>query len=337
MEQEAKNPENASLGAEGNPAPKKQIEPPTPSYVKRRKRRIALWTLVGATGAGVLTMGIIAFLGKNFGTFTVKLTGDEDASLEMGTILKVNEARETATISSPSTYLNAEGMTSPSLISADKLPSDSVLDSEITTDNYQDVMTAKKDARKKALDQQSADVEDQGVYFNYTFYVRNVSEENVSYSIKLYATENNHPTNEKDEDGNYTSVSLEKIVRIRVYENIVSASAAYSTHAQTTYAYPSVTTGTPLPETVSDPNSSDPTLSGECDIFYDWQSDLFTVFNYEDRALPGYGIVRYSIVMWFEGYDPDTEGIAPPQDGSLAFGIDITGKKSRSLDSATSD
>ena len=339
MENESQEPKEASAPEEAKPTeatPKqdqKQIEPPTPSYVKRKKRRIALWTLVGITGAGVLTLGIIAFLGQNFGNFTVKLNNDEDASLQMGEILSINNRG--TNIQTPSTYLNVGGMTSTSCITADDLPSANILDSDITTDNYDDVMYQKKIARA-AIGEQTSEDDNIGVYFNYTFYVRNVSSEDVSYSIKYYCTRNILPDNLYDEEGNVQSVSLEKFIRIRVYENTYSsASAALPTHNQTTYAYPKTTTGTALPEFVGDKNSSNPETSAQCTNFSDWQSDLFTVFDKQDLVLPGESIVRYSIVMWFEGYDSDvTTDVATPSNGSLAFAIDITGKKSRSTESA---
>ncbi len=332
---ELSSPEEATPNS-AKPSPEaKQIEPPTPSYVKRKKRRAALWTLVGVTGAGVLTLGIIAFLGQNFGTFTVKLNNDEDASLQLGEILSVN-SRGT-NLQTPSTYLNVGGMTSTSCITADDLPSASILDSDITTDNYDEVMYAKKVARASLTDQSEVD-ESTGVYFNYTFYLRNVSSEAVSYSIKYYCTRNILPDNLYNDSGEVQSVSLEKFVRIRVYENTyLSASAALTTHNQTTYAYPRTTTGTALPEFVGDKNSSNPENSALCVNFSDWQSELFTVFDKPSETLPGESIIRYSIVMWFEGYDSDvTTDTIVPSNGSLAFAIDITGNKSRSNGSSDS-
>ncbi len=339
MEEQSQDPKETSTPEEAKPETQakpnqdaKQIEPPTPSYVKRKKRRAALWTLVGITGAGVLTLGIIAFLGQNFGNFTVKLNNDEDASLQMGEILSIN-SRGTD-LQTPSTYLNVGGMTSTSCITADDLPSASILDSDITTDNYDDVMYAKKVA-KAAVGEQTSEDEGTGVYFNYTFYVRNISSEAVTYSIKYYCTKNIAPDNLYNESGEVQSVSLEKFVRIRVYENTYSsASAALPTHNQTTYAYPRTTEGTALPEFVGDKNSKNPESSALCTNFSDWQSDLFTVFDKQDISLPGNTIVRYSIVMWFEGYDSDvTTDVVTPSNGSLAFAIDITGKKSRSSES----
>ena len=336
-DQKESNPSNAPSPNGSNPKmANRQIEPPTPSYVKKRRRRAALWILVGATGAGVLTMGIISFLGQSFGSFTVKLNNDEDASLEMGQVLSVNQ-RGTS-VQSPSTYMNVGGLTSSSCITADALPSADILDCDITSDNYDEVMYAKKVAKSKTDGDQATSDETRGTYFNFTFYVRNVSTEEVSYSIKYYCTENNRPSNLYDAEGNVQSVSLEKFIRIRVYQNQYhSASAALPTHTQKTYAYPSVTeNGTALPESAGDPASSNPESSALCENFSDWQSDLFTVFDEQNIPLPGETIVRYSVVMWFEGSDPDTENVSEPKDGSLAFAIDITGKKSRSLGSSSS-
>lgn len=342
MEDQSQNPSNASLSPEATPkASTKQIEPPTPSYVKRRKRRAALWILVGVTGAGVLTLGIIAFLGQNFGNFTVKLNNDEDASLQIGEVIANND-RGLPGIETPSTYLDVSGLTANRLIAESSLPSEDILDCDITRDTYDSVMWAKKDARAKLISEEegsasgSESSESLGVYFNYTFYVRNISSEQVTYSVKYYCTENNKPSNLYDSAGNEISVELKKFVRIRVYANTYSASAAIPTitHNCTTYAYPNISSdGTPLPETVSDPRKS----TELCTNFLDWKSDLFTVFD-ETGVLKGDEIVRYSVVMWFEGWDRDTEGVKElPRDASMAFAIDITGKKSRSLETSSSE
>ncbi len=318
--------------------PQKQIDPPTPKFVKAKKRKAILWTIVGIGAVGVLTLGTIAFLGTNFGSFTIKLEKDPDASLEMGTVLALT-GRGTG-LEKPSSYLNAEGITSTAAIAADNLPKASILDADITTDNYDEVMDAKKQAAAKTAqvgtaDSSSGDAKE-GVYFNYTFYLRNISTEEVSYSIKMDATSVTEPSNLYDASGNLTSVPLEKFIRIRVYENLY-LDGLPATHSHVTYAYPATTSGTPLPEYVSDPGSTNPESRAVCTNFSDWQSSLFTVFSYEGKSLPGEGVVRYSVLMWFEGFDPDTENVQMPQDGSLAFGIDITGTKKRaSQDSSAS-
>ncbi|HBS02299.1 MAG TPA: hypothetical protein DEA63_00280, partial [Firmicutes bacterium] len=117
--------------------PQKQIDPPTPKFVKAKKRKAILWTIVGIGAVGVLTLGTIAFLGTNFGSFTIKLEKDPDASLEMGTVLALT-GRGTG-LEKPSSYLNAEGIASTAAIAADNLPKASILDADITTDNYDEV------------------------------------------------------------------------------------------------------------------------------------------------------------------------------------------------------
>lgn len=330
-ELEQNTPEETSPKKEPTP---QQIDPPTPSYVKRKKLKAVLWTMVGITGAGVLTLGIISFLGNSFGSFTVKLQRDPDASLEMGTILQSNDRG--IGLKSASTYLDANGMVSNATIAADSLPSKEILDADITVDNYDTVMNQKKIAAANAANLGGSDTSSsdrEGVYFNYTFYLRNISSEQVTYSIKMAATSVTKPTNLYDESGNKVSVELEKFVRIRVYENVYSPTGSIS-HDQKTYAYPATRTGTPLPEYVSDPASTNPESSAVCENFSDWQSDKFTVFDYNDKVLPGDAIIRYSVVMWFEGFDPDTEKVAMPQGGALAFGIDIQGRKSSASSSS---
>lgn len=341
MDKEDQNPSNASLNEGNSPQPLKQIEPPTPDYIRKKKRRLALWTLVGITGAGVLALGIIAFLGQNFGTFTVKLVNDEDATLEMGTVLKINEQKATG-INSPTTYLDAQGTSAVKLIAADELPEDSILDADLTSDNETQVRGLKEEARRKvALDDSSEDGTFQDVYFAYTFYLRNVSLDQVTYQISFKATDNILPSNLYDDKGNEVSVSLEKFIRIRVYENIYTDSASLVKHSQKTYAYPASIVGGNTAEIVSSLTAIRPENREFCNNFIDIDTSthLFTVFNDQEqgntRTLKGEQIVRYSVVMWFEGNDKDTEGGATmPRDGSLAFGIDIAAKKTKALESS---
>ena len=319
------------------PEAKPQIETPTPSFVKARKRKAIIWSIVGVGAAGVLTMGIISFLGHNFGSFTVHLDRDPDVSLEMGTVLR-DTGRGTG-FQNASTFLSATGVVSNATIPADSLPSPDILDSDITIDNYDDVMSKKKQAAAKVAQVGNADSagNQEGVYFNYTFYLRNISTEEVAYSIKMAATAVTEPSNLYDAEGNVVSGPLEKFVRIRVYENLCLGDGNIN-HSQATYAYPSSkssATGTPLPEYVSDPASANPENRAVCTNFADCSSTLFTVFDFSDRKLPGEALIRYSIVMWFEGFDPDTDGVQTPADGSLAFGVDILGKKSRSSDASS--
>lgn len=342
MEENQEKEPSVEESAPSEPNPRKkeekpQIETPTPSFVKARKRKAIVWSIVGVGAAGVLTMGIIAFLGHNFGSFTVRLDRDQDVSLEMGTVLH-DSGRGTG-FQNASTYLSATGVVSNATIPADSLPSPDILDSDITVETYDDVMSAKKKAAAKVAQVGNADSagNSEGVYFNYTFYLRNISTEEVAYSIKMAATSVTEPSNLYDASGQLTSVPLEKFVRIRVYENLFLGDGSI-THNQATYAYPSSKsspTGTPLPEYVSDPASPNPENRAVCTNFYDCSSTLFTVFDYSDRKLPGEALIRYSIVMWFEGFDPDTDGVSAPSDGSLAFGIDILGKKSRSSDASS--
>ena len=341
MDKEDQNPSDASLNEGNPPRPLKQIEPPTPDYIRKKKRRLALWTLVGITGAGVLALGIIAFLGQNFGTFTVKLVNDEDATLEMGTVLKINEQKATG-INSPTTYLDAQGTSAVKLLAADELPEDSILDADLTSDNETQVRGLKEEARRKvAVNDSSVDGTFQDVYFAYTFYLRNVSLDQVTYQISFKATDNILPSNLYDEKGNEVSVSLEKFIRIRVFENIYTGSELLVSHAQKTYAYPASTVGGNTAEIVSSLTAIRPENREFCVNFIDIDTSthLFTVFDDQEqgntRTLKGEQIVRYSVVMWFEGNDKDTEGgVSMPHDGSLAFGIDIAAKKTKALESS---
>lgn len=341
------DPKNEALSSSSNDAPAgapeeekkgqdgELIKPPTPKAVKRKRRRTARLIVLGATFAGVAILGVIAFLGNNFGTFSVKIDNRHNASLQLGTTL--DPTTDGVFLQDGTSYLSVNGITAYRQLAADELPSFDILDADLTKDNYDGVMARKRNAIKKMNagleEQEGSEISDsEGAFFCYTFYVRNVQSKAVNYEITFATTSVKEPDNlySTDSEGNQTlqSVALEKAIRVRVFENLYSDSS--ETHEQETFAYPRYSaSGQEIAELVSKGATGDDNPNAKsCTNFVlssDPKTDLnFTVFD-RTRSLPADGLMRYTVVMWFEGGDEDTDISIPPEGGSLSFGVDVKG------------
>lgn len=262
-------------------AAKDQAQP----YYKRRKRKVIAWIFFGVGGTGCLVLGILAFLGQVSGNFSISLKESDQAKLAMAT---------ESNFSDESSYLRAQGLTSADVIAADILPDDSEIDS--------DVGGSKNGPN----------------YLAYTFYIKNASTEKISYNVSVNIDDYKSPSNQ--------AVSLIAILRMRVYENLVVGTTL--THSMTTYAKASSTPFSKDDGTVEyrDPISlctvlSDGTkllpteISGNMKAENVGFADPFVsnsiACNRLYTDLASQGIVRYTVVTWLEGNDPDCIGKEP--------------------------
>jgi hypothetical protein len=266
----------------------------TQPYVKRRKRRTAAWIFFGVGGTGCAIMAIIAFLGQISGNFSIKLNEQDNAKIAMAT--------ETS-FSDETSYLRAQGLVSADCITADNLPDDNLVDTETGGDKNGDN------------------------YFAYTFYIKNTSADKVSYNVAVNIDDYRNPSNQ--------AVSLIAILRLRVFENLVTTPDAI-THAMSTYAK-----GTSTPYTNSDgvteyrePIAIHNTLSDGKVVFPEasgnmkaenltyaemFKSDSVAYDRVYSDLAPN-NLVRYTVMMWLEGADPDCIG-KEPKDSSVTFSM----------------
>jgi hypothetical protein len=271
----------------------------TQPYVKRRKKKIIAWFFFGIGGTGCLILGILAFLGQTSGNFSIKLNETDQAQLAMATASDFNDGSSTS-------YLRAEGLTSADVMAADILPEDAQLDS--------DVGGSKNGPN----------------YLAYTFYIKNTSTEKVSYNVSVNIDDYRSPYNQ--------AVSLIAILRLRVYENLEISDTI--NHNMTTYGKSSSTPfvkddGTTeyrdpisLCSVLADGTKILPTdISGNMKAENVGWAEPFVSNNiacsrqYSDLAKNG--IVRYTVVMWLEGNDPDCIG-QEPQGSSVTFSMHFT-------------
>jgi len=224
--------------------------------------------------------------------------------------IKLNEAdavkltmSQDSTFSAETSYLRATGLVSASTIAADILPEDTSLDSN--------------DGGSKNGPN----------YLCYTFFIKNNSTDKVSYNVEFDIDNYRNPVNQ--------AVSLLAILRMRVFENIMTSGA--ETHAMTTFAKSSTTPFTKSDGTVesrepislctvnSDGSKVFPTtLSGNMKAENIGYAEMFKsntiCYDRIYENLQPQNVVRYTAVVWLEGNDPDCIG-AEPVGASVTFSM----------------
>jgi hypothetical protein len=268
-------------------------------YVKKRKRKVlaAVASLIGGTGVGALV--IVAFLGRFVGTFTVTVdNGDVKLALsehsafeEAASMLRVNELR-------PYTETTITA-----------LPSDGQLDNEETPYTLGAIYDDEGNWEK---------VE----YFKYTYFVKNVGNKSARYEMTV---------NIVDEVPADDGRTLYDTVRIMVYSN---DGADPNAHERRIFAAPKLEEynynangDRTKQEFVSEPpaNKTEDPEHPLAETFEDRVIARYTV--------DGFGIgdmMRYTIVTWLEGNDPEAETVDsqgkkkdPPYGASLKLGVEI--------------
>ncbi len=297
----------------------KMKDTPTPLFIKKRNRRRVALAVFAFASVGVIAMAIIAFLGQNFGTFTIKVQPSLRASLSMSEML--NDDGDA--LSNETSYLDLSGTNATSLTDADMLPEAEYLDADLHEMDY--------NAKKQAAYERAETLSYGSVNFlSFTFYIRNMSDGVVEYRLNLDSTTINEPSNVN------VSCTIESLLRVRVYENTYYDGTQYyrganALHEQITYGLPR--TGTVNePELISlGEGALREENRGHCTNFETWDpGKSFTVFSGE-RSKPRFSITRYTVVAWLEGNDidserrPDGTRTEQPEGGSVTLGMSFTG------------
>lgn len=308
MAKESKNLTQAAKNTAPLEQPLKPLEVEVPRFVRLRKRRRAAWIVLGVSFAGCLVMAIVAFLGQNFGRYTIRLDNSGNATLTMAQNLATQQSGS-LDIEGGTTFLDLRGLSTNNLTQADDLPAPEELDSDVTESNL---------AAKKALQDDTSKY-----YFVYTFYLKNLGAVTVPYNASMNVESATEPTNLD------VSCSLESIIRIRVFENVF-VSGNEPTHNMVTYA---------KKKTVPKGSSSDfepQELISKANAEYSYNQGYATNFLYDDgnpkdivvfsgdREIEKEQIIRYTIVMWLEGNDPDCDDVVQPDGGTLSLAMHFT-------------
>ena len=261
-------------------------------YVKKRKRKrvVAIGTSIGAVGVSVLA--IVAFLGRFVGTFTVTVNnGDVNLAL-----------CESSTFDNPQSLLRLESLPSYGEWTYTRLPETAVLDNEDTPYTYGAVRNP-----------QTNEVTSFN-YFKYTFFVKNVGTNVAQYKISYNIIENKRAA-----DGR----SLDDTIRIMIFDNESdpddhsNVSVFAKEAAEVNYKADGTQT---MQEFVAEYPYND-TEDEEHRLAEKFKSSE-VVTDYIVPTFAPNEMRRVTVVMWLEGYDPQSIG-NPPVGASLKLGVNI--------------
>ena len=264
---------------------------------KRRRRRIAaLVSLI--TGIGISSLVLVAFLGRFTGSFTVKLA---NSSVKLSLSDKESFAN-------PTSYLSLEKLDLFEENTYSNLPKQEILDSE---DIPYDYGTYTNDRGEKIMR-----------FLKYTFYVRNMGGKTAKYDMKVTLVDRNKAT-----DG--SERTLDDTLRIMVYENDVSESTGEAYHTVGIYAKEAAEYNIDKEgnRTRREFVSTYPYLNEE-----DNEHPLATSFE-SSSVVTTYtrgGFLegqtrKYTLVVWLEGEDPQSEYLKDaPVGASIKLGVEIT-------------
>lgn len=273
-------------------------------YVKKRKRKVlaAVASLIGGTGVGALV--IVAFLGRFVGTFTVTVDNGE-VKLALS---------ETSAFEEPASMLRVNELRPYTETTLTALPSASDLDNEETPYTLGAIYDDQDNWIK---------VE----YFKYTYFVKNVGNKSARYEMTV------HIVDETPADDGRT---LYDTVRVMVYSN---SGDEPNVHERRIFAAPK------LEEYNYNANGDRTKQEFVAEPTADKTEDAAHPLAepFEDRVIArytvdGFGInemMRYTIVTWLEGNDPEAETVDsqgkkkdPPIGASLKLGVEINAYES---------
>lgn len=275
-------------------------------YARRQKqKRIAL--IVTSVGAvGTLMLGIIAFLGRVSGQFTIRL--------DKQTISQNLKLSEHKTSGTPSDLLLASGLDNAYATTAKDVLSyvDTLKSEEDLSGNHN---LSRTPAGEEATPMNLALI--------YTFYATNFSSaDSVSYTLSMAIDNYTSPTNYAVQPYSY--------LRVALFENFCAKEGEDETHAFTVYANAnqhgqgtSVNGADDYRECLSDFSTVDglrlarydyDVKHGYCDEF----AGNMQIFDRPAITLPALSVMRYTVVVWLEGADPECYG-QPPEGSSFTF------------------
>ena len=265
-------------------------------------------------------MSLVAFLGRYVGQFTVSLDSG-DVALALATKSDFSDA---------TTYLRIDSLPSFEEWSYSYLPMDdyanftsSKLDSEST-----DYLTG----ANYNIDTQEVDSLN---YFKYTFYLRNTGNYAADYTFRLNFT---------DHKLSSSGDSILDSMRIMLFaSDVTEDSSSASTTSGTVYAHKSKTTKTIVDSSTNETITTDqeyisitPEEATETSPCY----GLATNFASDDMAFDLMvnefekgQTMRYTIVTWLEGFDPEVDGISASRlaDASVKMGVSIDATQSQQI------
>lgn len=307
------------------------------TFVKRKKRRKAAWIIFSIGFTGCTILGILAFLGRYSGNFTILMNQNDESQLTLFTQFTNPNTGAAADATDKTTFLRCGGLTNAFNYSCDSLPDDAELDSNAGGDA--DAKGLASLSSQSFVDPETGQTASKQLFLVYTFFVKNVSSANADYSVQMNA-DFIEPTNGAN--------SLESYTRVRVFENVMTNDKTTETHNMTTYAEAATT---PFLDSdlksrdqecigyftqddtnnVRTPKAKRAENNGFCTNFFSQTTVFSTRFTtafaktYPSGLPSGYS-VRYTVVMWMEGDDPECKAPSPVG-ASMTFSMGFQAEK----------
>ena len=278
------------------------------SYVKKRRRRKIAALVSLFTAIGITSLVIISFLGRTVGTFSIKLT-NTDVKLSLC---------EKSDFKNPTSYLHVGKIPTLREFSYTNLPDADYLDNENT-----DVIPPESIATTN----DKGDAE--SVYFaKYTFYIRNTGNSVAQYNISINISDSQGVKDETSRRTRYVDETL----RIMVYESDPNVEgsrehrvfARESNHGFNYYKNKDGVIDQTLREFVSFvPEDKVEDKENGYELAESFISDSVAA-KYQKGDFAKGDVKRYTLVIWLEGEDPNSENSTqPPEGASLKLGVDI--------------
>lgn len=285
------NNDSSLPSKKGNPD--SLLYPTSAKYARRRKQRNVALIVAGVGAVGVLMLGIISFLGRVSGVFTIKM----DPRVAPSTMKLFDKVDGTA-----SELLTANGLANAHVTTAER-----VLDYVDTLKTNNDLHGSNNMTQTTTVNGEASSIDTALVF---TFYAENVSDtEDAIFDYSLVIDDYTSPTN--------SAVQPYSYLRVAIYENLYDENNN-GTHDCTIYALDSVNKNAAgdyreclstykTVDSVREPRYTYDGGDGYCESF----EDAYTIANKSAITLAPTKKLRYTVVAWFEGNDPDCYGSAP--------------------------
>lgn len=270
-------------------------------YVRRaRRKRIAAMVSIGTTIA-LVAYGIIAFLGRRVGTFSITLQ-KSDVSIAIC---------DESSFQKPSSYLRVPELPNITLWTYRSLveTGDDKLDNE---ENSWIAYGASKNDKGEIIGLN---------YFKYTFFVKNVGTIMAAYDIQVTISDITNPKNGANH-------ALDDILRVMVYENDGYDASEHSnkrvfakTSRQVNYLDEEETQITHQEYIAGDTHDVRNNF-GFAEEFESIDKTSGIIMKNHVGGFNMNDMIRYTIVYWLEGEDPECSNVAP-EGCSIKIGVNI--------------
>lgn len=276
---------------------------------KRYKRRLITYIIICVSAVAIIFFIVMAYIGTLVGNYTINLKSK-------GMALAIADNRE---FRHQTSRLRASSLPYTLPVSADDLPEDDILDD---LDGSHNGVVADNESHMYYGD---------GKYLAYTFYMRNNGDLPVAYEHVIFIDEIfRDPENR----------GLDEIIRVKFYENPViyrEDQTVETTHNYTVYAKTMTVADTVRVsdgfgnntyvnenrecvsrrettfvngQSVTTCASSRPGHAERAEPFYS-DTEIVHVGADGDKVIEAGATIRFTIVAWLEGEDPDCAGTAP--------------------------